>query len=392
METFQRVWQTVNDKFYDPNFNGVDWKAVRERYAPRVAKLESDDQLYDVLEDMLGELKVSHFGIVPPQDANEKISESDPSFGGGAGMTVRVVEGKPTITELDPSGPAAEAGLRPGFIVTRVGEQRLADLQEKLEARYDRAVMRDFRLRRAVDTLLGGMPGSAVEVAYLDASGAPKSVSVTRRDLPGRPMKFGEMPTVLTRVEARRLAGDVGYLKFNIFMPPMMEEIRAAMRSFKGALGVIIDLRGNPGGVGAMAAGISALLAKEQILLGTMKMRRGEIRFVTFPQDDPYTGPVVILTDEGSASTSEVMAGGLQESGRAVIVGGPTLGAVLPSLIERLPNGAVLQYAVADFKTPKGVLLEGRGVLPDLPVIPTRADFLAGRDLVLEEALRRLQK
>jgi carboxyl-terminal processing protease len=95
---------------------------------------------------------------------------------------------------------------------------------------------------------------------------------------------------------------------------------------------------------------------------------------------------VAILTDELSASTSEVMAGGLQDLKRARTVGGRTAGMVLPSMVERLPGGIRLQYAVADFRTPNGVLLEGRGVQPDVPVIETRTDLAAGRDPVLEAA------
>jgi carboxyl-terminal processing protease len=82
----------------------------------------------------------------------------------------------------------------------------------------------------------------------------------------------------------------------------------------------------------------------------------------------------------------------MQENGRAIIVGQPSLGAVLPSVIEKLPIGARLQYAIADFKTPHGVLIEGRGVLPDVPVEITRGELLAGRDPVLEKAISELVK
>jgi carboxyl-terminal processing protease len=101
----------------------------------------------------------------------------------------------------------------------------------------------------------------------------------------------------------------------------------------------------------------------------------------------PFTGPVAILTDEGTASASEMLAAGLQEAKRAIVVGDVTLGAVLPSVIEALPGGAVMQYVVADFKTPKGVLLEGRGVQPDRRVIETRSGLQTGRDPVLDAAL-----
>ena len=101
------------------------------------------------------------------------------------------------------------------------------------------------------------------------------------------------------------------------------------------------DLRGNPGGLGGMAHGIAGVLEKEQTSLGTMHQRAGYVRFAVFPQANPYLGPVVILTDGGSASTSEIFAAGLQELARAVVVGERTAGAALPSFFQRLPTGAL---------------------------------------------------
>src|SRR4051794_7822573 len=65
-KTFEKAWEIVRDKFYDPNFNGVDWNRTRERYAPLVAAVKSDEELYELLNRMLAELKVSHMGIVTP--------------------------------------------------------------------------------------------------------------------------------------------------------------------------------------------------------------------------------------------------------------------------------------------------------------------------------------
>ena len=99
-----------------------------------------------------------------------------------------------------------------------------------------------------------------------------------------------------------------------------------------------------------------------------------------------------VAVRQGSASTSEVFASGMQELGRAVIVGEGSAGAALPSIIQKLPTGALFQYAIGDFKTPKGTLIEGRGVLPDAPVKLTRAALLSDRDLSLEAAVLALEK
>jgi carboxyl-terminal processing protease len=123
-----------------------------------------------------------------------------------------------------------------------------------------------------------------------------------------------------------------------------------------------------------------------------MKMRAGELKFTVFPQANPYTGPVAVLIDGMSASTSEVFSSGIQEMGRAVIVGERSAGLALPSFIQKLPTGALFQFAIADFKTPKGVLVEGRGVIPDVEVKYDRASLLKGHDAQLEAAVEQIRK
>jgi len=144
-----------------------------------------------------------------------------------------------------------------------------------------------------------------------------------------------------------------------------------------------------------MAAGIAGFLEKqnnEDKSMGTMRMRSGYQRFAVFPQPNPYFGPVAILTDGGSASTSEIFAAGMQELGRAIVVGERTVGAALPSIFTKLPTGALFQYAIGDFKTPKGTLIEGRGVAPDVEVKLTRRSLLEGRDVQLEMAIEQINR
>lgn len=385
VETFERVWSIVDETFYDPEFNGVDWKAVRARYAPRVAALERDEELYPLLGEMLGELKASHFGIAPPPKAPG--GEIATTGSGDVGMMIRIVEGRPTVVEVDPGGPAAAAGIPAGAVVTAVGGVSLEKVIAKVESLAPKPAMRRLVARQAINGLLSGAPGSAVELSFLDGKGVSRTKTATRRETPGVLAKFGEMPAVRTRVESRRLEGGFGYVAFNIFLPQRMEDVRAAIESFRDAPGIVLDLRGNQGGVGVMAGGIAGLFVRDETLLGTLAMRQGEQRIVAFPRPEPIAAPLVVLVDEGSASASEVLAAGLQEAGRAVVVGERTAGAVLLSRVERLPNGAIFQYAFADFTTPKGVALEGRGVLPDVSVTPSRRDYLDGRDPALAAAV-----
>jgi carboxyl-terminal processing protease len=101
----------------------------------------------------------------------------------------------------------------------------------------------------------------------------------------------------------------------------------------------------------------------------------------------PYAGPLAILTDEMSASTSEFFAAGLQGVGRARVFGGNSAGQALPAMLIRLPTDDVLMHVMADFTGPGGVRIEGRGVQPDVSVPDTRQDLIAQRDAPLRAAL-----
>src|SRR6185503_11690207 len=390
-ETFDIVWRTVKEKHFDPTHGGVDWDKVREQYAPRVDEAKSDSEFHGVLRQMLGELRQSHFNIIPPEAVVE--DDSPEPKGGGIGIDLRLVEGQPVITRVESGSSAESAGLRPGFLIKRVDEITADRVIALFSKSKDSEAIRTLRICRTLMARINGAPDSKVRIAYLDESDQPREATVVRERLKGEMSpRFGNFGPQYTEFEARRLTGGIGYIRFNVFVMMLMERIKTAIRGMQGAPGLIIDLRGNPGGVGGMSNGIAGVLQTEQGSLGTMRMRSGHTNFLINPQSGPFLGPVVILTDGGSASTSEIFAGGMQDIGRAAVVGERTAGAALPSIIEKLPTGALFQYAVADFKTPKGTLLEGRGVAPDVDVKLTRRALLDGRDPQLDAAVEQINK
>jgi carboxyl-terminal processing protease len=390
-ETFDVVWRTVKEKHFDPTLGGVDWDKVRERYAPRVSAVKSDGELYALLQQMLGELHQSHFRIIPPEAIIQ--SESKVPEGGGVGIDIRFIDDQAVITRLQPGSSAERAGLRTGFIIKKVDGATVEQITEPfLKSKESPAMTRLFMIH-AVLRRINGKPDTPVRVAYLDERDQPREAAVTRERFKGEMSPaFGNFPPQYTEFESKRLENKIGYIRFNIFVTMLMDKIRAAIREMSDAPGIIIDLRGNPGGVGGMANGIAGMLETKQVSLGVMKMRTTQLSFIAFPQAGAYAGPVVVLIDGGSASTSEVFAAGIQEIGRATVVGEPSMGAALPSQIIQLPTGARLQYAVADFKTPKGVLIEGRGVRPDVEVSLSRRALLEGRDSQLEAAIEQIKK
>jgi carboxyl-terminal processing protease len=300
-----------------------------------------------------------------------------------------VIEGRPTITRVRAGSSADKAGLLPGLVVTQIAGRPVA--APVASSRALRPVEERFAIRRAAARRLSGEVGSRVTVATLDDHDRPGKVVLVRDPPRGQALQLGYLPPIYPEVRAYEV-GQVGVVAFNIFiLQPMLDDIKRAIARFQAdhVRAVVLDLRGNPGGIGAMAIPVASLFVTAPVTLGTLKFREFDQTFVAKPELGavPFSGPLAILTDEGTASAAEMLAAGLQESGRAVVVGDSTLGAVLPSVVQALPGGAVMQYVVADFKTPKGVLLEGRGVQPDKRVVETRAALRTGRDPVLDAAL-----
>ncbi len=170
----------------------------------------------------------------------------------------------------------------------------------------------------------------------------------------------------------------------------------ARMRSCRG---VILDLRGNLGGVGAMIMGMSGHFFAEPETLGTMRLRGATMQYVVNPIRvtrsgaplTPFTGSVAVLVDELSASTTDILATAMQKLGRARVFGGPSAGQALPAVVTTLPNGDRLMYVIGDFAGPDGNRVEGNGVTPDEATPLSRSALLAGRDQALDAAVRWIQ-
>jgi carboxyl-terminal processing protease len=398
------AWRTVRDKHYDKTLGGVDWNKVRAKYEPLALASPSEAAFYRTLNQMIGELGQSHMMITGPgaEDEDDIEELSAPGEAGGTptpvptpgaigdpGLTVRVIEGRPTITRVRAGSPAERAGLAPGFVVTHIAGRELRAVADS--SRPLRPVEERFAIRRVAQRRLLGASGTRVAVRYLDNDDHPGQAVLVREEPRVAPVHLGHLPPLYPEVRVQQI-GDVGVIAFNVFLlQPVLEQIKHAMDGFRArhVRALVIDLRGNPGGQGAMAIPVASALVSEPLTLGTIQFREFSQTLTARPElgATPFLGPVAILTDEGTASASEMLAAGLQEAKRAIVVGDATLGAVLPSVVEALPDGAVMQYVVADFKTPKGILVEGHGVQPDRRVLETRAGLRTGRDPVLDAAL-----
>lgn len=384
VESFDAAWRIVRDRHWDPKLNGVDWNAVGEEFrpGPEAARAEVRRRILA----MLATLKQSHFGLIPSEVYALVSSKAGAA---GAGVRLRVLEGEAVITEVRGTSP-----LRRGWIIRRAGEHDFKAMLARVAATNANPNSLPLLQTMSVSRYLQGEEQAELELECIDGDGKPVKHSIRLTKPPGKLAQFGLIPPTPVWLETSEPQPDVGVIRFNIFLDPpsIMEAFEAAVRKYRGMRGIILDLRGNPGGLGIMAMGMAGwFVRKEDLFLGTMILRESRLRFVVNPRSEVHDGPLAILMDPLSASTSEILGGGLRDIGRARIVGERSAGAALPSQFERLPNGDVLQFAFANYLSASGVGLEGRGVEPDIEAPPTRQALLSGRDNALEAAIHWIQ-
>ena len=396
VETFDAAWRTVRDSHFDKTLNGVNWDAVNTELRPRAAAARTVGELRAVIRDMLGRLGQSHFALLPA--SADSASEAPRDTSGTPGFDVRLVDQDLLVTQVEPDSGAAAAGVRTGWKLRSIdgaaASALLASLPDALEPR-----LMQVEAWRLTQMRLRGPSGSRVALTFEDGSAATIQKSVERRLEPGEPVTVGNLPTMYVRVRshpAETPAGrPAGVIAFNVWMTAVDPPFQKAVDEFRNSDGIVIDLRGNPGGLAAMLMGISGHFIDERKPLGVMKTRDNELRFPVNPRRvsatgervQPFAGPVAILMDGLSGSASECFAGGMQSLGRVRVFGQRSMGQALPALFTRLPNGDVLIHAYGDFVTANGTRLEGRGVVPDEPITLDRKELLAGRDRTLEAAL-----
>jgi carboxyl-terminal processing protease len=400
---FEQVWQTVGLKHYDPTLACLDWLALRGSVGAQVAKAGDDPAAaYAAINELLGLLGQSHLHATPPIQS----AKSDRA-GGPATVPIAVrwipdasQSSTRRIVVVDPALGGHASGIPRGAVLTKIAgeaiEARVAELAAGVAEPAKHPAEQALVVGRGIGALLSCPEGGSVALEFLDptAGDAPRTLDVDCFLPEGERVSLGNLRDLPTRVDHRLItregAAPIGYLAFNFWMLPMVERVEAGLTELRSQAmqGLIIDLRGNPGGVGAMAIPIARMILREDASLGRLQMREFDQEFKVEGNPDAFAGPIAILVDEGTASTSEIFAMGLRDVGRVTIVGaGPSAGMALPSMIETLPDGGMIQYVVGDYHSDKGKAAEGLGVAPQVLVDESRADYVAGNDPVLDAAL-----
>ncbi len=390
LASFELVWSTVLDRHPDPKLNGLDWRRIHDETKPKIEAAKSMEQVRSILSGMLEKLGTSHYGIVPGDvysDIDAAPAEAKPASFGNPGFETVVINGKAVVSKVTTGSPAERAGIKRGMTLDDVNGAAIDPMLQSIAKLNDPEA--ELIMQRSVARKIAGPVEQPVALKLRDAAGHVVEAKLDREPPAGELVTFGNLPPMRVFFESRQLEGGAGYIHFNLFINPitLIPSFEKAVHEFAKAPGIILDLRGNPGGIGFMANGMCGYFFKEDgRKLGEMRTRELNLNFVIFPRSEVYSGPLAILIDGGSASTSEIFAAGLQDLKRARVFGTRSAGAALPSDFRRLPNGDGFQFAMATYKSESGRILEGNGVVPDVEVRQTPGALAAGHDLVIEAA------
>jgi carboxyl-terminal processing protease len=384
-EVFERVWREIRDHFYDPQFHGISWDAIHTKYEPLIQASGNDDEFYSLIKQMTGELHDAHTRFNTPTEWEYRRKHEGVSLGFG----VDEIDGKIAVISVRSGSEAEKAGVQPGMIVTAIDghplETLIAEAKTKL---ISSSTERADRLH-LFHELLGGADRSGAKVEFQRPDGSKVEAELTRQ-------MFLSPPQVQTLV----LRSGIGYIRFDEFQSSIRKDLRDAVEKLRDTPGLIIDLRRNGGGDLGTLMPLAGYFYPRRTLFARDRTRDGkplsqfggifklDLDLYAGKQGQQlFTGPVVLLVSGRTASASEIFAGGMQDTGRAKIIGTQTCGCVVGIVKPReLKGGGVLEIGEILWLSPKGRQLEGEGVVPDKQVQLTLGDLQQHHDPALQEA------
>lgn len=401
LASFDTAWSAISRTYFDTTLVQGRWSAMRDSLRSSLGESPNIDQVRRAIRTLMALPAQSHFALIP---ANALPLPSGASRGGApgtVGLDLRMLADTLVVWRVEAGSAAYTAGMRAGDIVTHLDTQSVAGLTQRLGAAFpnDPKQSRGLISQLAMSRVRQNTGDTAVLTVKGDR-GAAHTVRLAHTPIAGQLTRWGNLPPIVVRVthDSVRLGGRrspmIPVIHWSAWFPVISADIDRALFAVRDAPAVILDLRGNPGGVVGMIGGIAGHFTDTIVSLGNMYGRGSTLYLRTNPRLVDATGtrrpvisvPVAILVDGMSASASEFFAAGMQGTGRARVFGDASAGQALPAAMIRLPSGDVLMHPIADHEDSNGRRVEGVGVQPDTPAPLSRRALKAGGDPALDAA------
>ncbi len=342
LKLYRQSWNLLNQEFIGP-------------------MPSRQEQVYSSIEGLTKAFDDPYTRFLRPQSSRMEQEDLQGKFGGiGAWLEMRS-DGSIILRPM-PGNPADRSGIKAGDVLVKV----------------DNHIVPEHPDIQQVVSWVRGKPGTQVKITVRRAPGEVITFTITRAEI----RHF----TVSWRVLDKE-AG-IGYVSLDLFGERSDEELRKAIEDLRrqGASRLVLDLRQNPGGLLSSVEEVAGEFLPAGKVLLYEKHRDEEIAHRVRGKGVAVDMPMVVLVDSGTASAAEILAGALQDYGRAKLVGGKTFGKGSVQDIHAFDDGSSIHITIAKWLTPRKRAIDGRGIEPDLHVEPE-----AGEDAPLEKAVEMLK-
>ncbi len=335
-------WRIVNQSYLDDTFNHQNWWLLRQKFVKK--PLHDRDETYQAIEEMLASLDDPFTRLLRPEQYRSLQVNTSGELS-GVGLQINVDPKTKLIEVISPiaGSPAEAAGIEPKDLIVEI----------------DGVSTKTLTLDEAASKMRG-LTGTKVTLRiqpYRDRNSEIKTVSLTRDRITLNPVY-----TTLDTHSDRR----IGYLRLNQFSANAAQEIAHGVSKLEqqGAEAYILDLRNNPGGLLQAGVEIARMWLDNGTIVYTVN-RQGSLGSFESDREILTEDPLIVLVNQGTASASEILAGALQDNGRALLVGEKTFGKGLIQSLFELPDGAGLAITVAKYETPSHKDINKLGIQPD---------------------------
>lgn len=356
---FDNTWDTIQDNYFDASMNHQNWHRWKEHYR---GKIKTDEDAKVAIDTMLASLDDPYSKYMSKKEYSEQ-NTSISSKITGIGVNISSISGKIHIINVMEGTPAQFSNLLPNDIILSIDGKDISGMQ-----------LAD------VANLVRGPENTFVQLVIL--RNKDKLVkNVMRKEI--------KIKTVKSNIVDK----NIGYIQIASFIGSTTpNEFMEALEKTKNTKGLIIDLRGNTGGLLPNAIFVANLFIPEGNIVSIVG--RNGYKYDIFAQDTEYgiNKPTVVLVDSSSASASEILSGALKDYKKATLVGTKTYGKGMVQKIIPMPNETGLNLTIAKYLTPKGTDINKKGINPDIKVTFTVNDIKNHNDAQLQVAKNVLSK